>query len=108
MAQFYSPNRRVTTLQTINVTVTDLDPFGQGVARHQGKTVFVPGVLLEEQAEIRLTEDKRQYARGELKRLLTRSALSLVARILACAAAASSSMPMLRCNSAVNRPRCKS
>lgn len=74
MAQFYSPNRRVTTRQTINVTVTDLDPFGQGVARHQGKTVFVSGVLPEEQAEIRLTEDKRQYARGELKRLLTRSA----------------------------------
>lgn len=74
MAQFYSPNRRVTTRQTINVTVTDLDPFGQGVARHQGKTVFVPGVLPEEQAEVRLTEDKRQYARAELKRLLTRSA----------------------------------
>ena len=73
MAQFYSPNRRVTTRQTINVTVTDLDPFGQGVAKHQGKTVFVPGVLPGEDAEIRLTEDKRQYARGELKRLLTHS-----------------------------------
>lgn len=73
MAQFYSPNRRVTTRQMINVTVTDLDPFGQGVARHQGKTVFVPGVLPEEQAEVQLTEDKRQYARAELKRLLTRS-----------------------------------
>lgn len=74
MAQFYSPNRRVTTRQTINVTVTDLDHFGQGVARHQGKTVFVPGVLPDEQAKVRLTEDKRQHARAELKRLLTRSA----------------------------------
>lgn len=73
MAQFYSPNRRVTTRQTIIVTVTDLDPFGQGVARHQGKTVFIPGVLPQEEAEVRLTEDKRQFARAELKRLLKRS-----------------------------------
>lgn len=80
MAQFYSPNRRVTTRQTINVTVTDLDPFGQGVARHQGKTVFVPAALPDEQAEVRLTEDKRQYARAELKRLLTRSAQRVKSR----------------------------
>lgn len=57
MAQFYSPNRRVTTRQTITVTVDSLDPFGQGVARHQGKTIFVAGVLPGEQAEVRLTEE---------------------------------------------------
>ncbi|MEM8267334.1 TRAM domain-containing protein, partial [Morganella morganii] len=48
MAQFYSPKRRVTTRQSsqiFTVTVSDLDPFGQGVARHDGKAVFVPGVL---------------------------------------------------------------
>lgn len=28
MAQFYSPNRRVTTKQTLTVTVNSLDPFG--------------------------------------------------------------------------------
>ncbi|EHD20295.1 MULTISPECIES: 23S rRNA (uracil(1939)-C(5))-methyltransferase RlmD [Brenneria] len=73
MAQFYSPNRRVTTRQTITVTVDSLDPFGQGVARHQGKTIFVAGVLPGEQAEVRLTEEKRQFAHGKLKRLLTSS-----------------------------------
>lgn len=45
MAQFYSAKRRVTTRQIITVTVNDLDPFGQGVARHQGKALFVGGVL---------------------------------------------------------------
>lgn len=76
MAQFYSPKRRVTTRQNtqiFTVTVSDLDPFGQGVARHNGKAVFIPGALPGEQAEIQLTEDKRQFAKGKLKRLLTRS-----------------------------------
>ncbi|MRT03852.1 23S rRNA (uracil(1939)-C(5))-methyltransferase RlmD [Ewingella americana] len=73
MAQFYSPNRRVTTRQTITVTATDLDAFGQGVARHNGKAVFISGLLPGEQAEVTLTEDKRQYAKGRVKRLLTTS-----------------------------------
>ncbi len=72
MAQFYSPNRRVTTKQTLTVTVNSLDPFGQGVARHNGKAIFIPGTLPGEQAEIELTEQKRQYSRGKLKRLLNR------------------------------------
>lgn len=73
MAQFYSAKRRVTTRQIITVTVNDLDPFGQGVARHQGKALFVSGVLPHEQAEVALVEDKKQYARAEVKRRLTDS-----------------------------------
>ncbi|CNF09146.1 23S rRNA (uracil(1939)-C(5))-methyltransferase RlmD [Yersinia nurmii] len=70
MAQFYSPNRRVTTRQMITVTADDLDPLGQGVAHYQGKAIFVPGMLPGEQAEIQLTEEKRQFSRGKLQRLL--------------------------------------
>ena len=73
MAQFYSAKRRVTTRQIITVDVTDLDPFGQGVARHDGKALFIPGLLPDERAEITLTEEKRQYARGQVKRLLNDS-----------------------------------
>ena len=76
MAQFYSPKRRMTTRparQILTITVTDLDPFGQGVAHHEGKAVFIPGVLPGEQAEIQLVEEKRQYAKGTLKRLLSHS-----------------------------------
>ena len=73
MAQFYSAKRRVTTRQIITVTVNDLDPFGQGVARHQGKALFVGGVLPQEQAEVVLVEDKKQYARAQVKRRLTDS-----------------------------------
>nr|WP_159465115.1 23S rRNA (uracil(1939)-C(5))-methyltransferase RlmD [Scandinavium goeteborgense] len=73
MAQFYSAKRRVTTREIITVTVSDLDPFGQGVARHNGKTLFINGLLPGESAEIRITEDKKQYARGQVKRRLNDS-----------------------------------
>lgn len=73
MAQFYSAKRRVTTRQIITVTINDLDPFGQGVARHQGKALFVPGLLPQEQAEVVLVEDKKQYARAQVKRRLNDS-----------------------------------
>lgn len=73
MAQFYSAKRRVTTRQKITVTVNDLDPFGQGVARHNGKALFIPGLLPAETAEIILKEEKRQFARGEVSRRLSDS-----------------------------------
>ena len=73
MAQFYSAKRRVTTREIITVTVSDLDPFGQGVARHNGKALFINGLLPGESAEIRITEDKKQYARGQVKRRLSDS-----------------------------------
>ncbi|HDX8806781.1 TPA: 23S rRNA (uracil(1939)-C(5))-methyltransferase RlmD [Klebsiella oxytoca] len=73
MAQFYSAKRRVTTRQIITVTVNDLDPFGQGVARYQGKALFVNGLLPQEQAEVVLVEDKKQYTRAQVKRRLSDS-----------------------------------
>lgn len=73
MAQFYSAKRRVTTRQIITVTVNDLDPFGQGVARHNGKALFITGALPGEQAEVALTQDKRNYAQATVKRRLNDS-----------------------------------
>ncbi|ENT4821018.1 TPA: 23S rRNA (uracil(1939)-C(5))-methyltransferase RlmD [Citrobacter farmeri] len=73
MAQFYSAKRRVTTRQIITVTVNDLDSFGQGVARHNGKTLFIPGLLPQESAEVAITEDKKQYAKAQVKRRLNDS-----------------------------------
>ena len=73
MAQFYAAKQRTTTQQRITVTIDELDPFGQGVARHKGKTIFVSGALPGEQAEITLTEDKRQFARAKVTRLLSSS-----------------------------------
>ncbi|WP_049009496.1 23S rRNA (uracil(1939)-C(5))-methyltransferase RlmD [Citrobacter koseri] len=73
MAQFYSAKRRVTTRQIITITVNDLDPFGQGVARHNGKALFIPGLLPQEKGDVVITEDKKQFARAQVKRRLNDS-----------------------------------
>lgn len=73
MAQFYSAKRRVTTRQIITVTVNDLDPFGQGVARHDGKALFISVLLPGECAEVTLTQDKRNFGHATVKKRLTDS-----------------------------------
>ncbi|POT56481.1 23S rRNA (uracil(1939)-C(5))-methyltransferase RlmD [Citrobacter amalonaticus] len=73
MAQFYSAKRRVTTRQIITVTVNDLDSFGQGVARHNGKALFIPGLLPQERAEVTISEDKKQFSRAQVKHRLNDS-----------------------------------
>ncbi|WP_312665078.1 23S rRNA (uracil(1939)-C(5))-methyltransferase RlmD [Pantoea sp. CTOTU49201] len=70
MAQFYSAKQRVTTKARISVTIEDLDPFGQGVARHKGKAMFVSGALPGEQAEVTVFEDKSKYARAKVNKIL--------------------------------------
>lgn len=73
MAQFYSAKRRVTTRQIITVTVTDLDGFGQGVAHHNGKALFIEGALTGERVEVDIVEEKRSFSRGKARRILTTS-----------------------------------
>ncbi|MEK9498748.1 23S rRNA (uracil(1939)-C(5))-methyltransferase RlmD [Photorhabdus sp. P32] len=73
MVQFYSPNRRTVNRHIITVTADNLDAQGQGVARHQGKTIFVAGLLPGEQAQVQLTEEKRQFAKAKLVKRLSDS-----------------------------------
>ncbi len=73
MAQFYSAKRRVTTRKIITVDVNALDSFGQGVARHQGKTLFISGALPGERVEAELREEKRNYSHGQVKRRMNSS-----------------------------------
>lgn len=72
MAQFYSAKRRVTTRQIITVTVNDLDPFGQGVARHQEKRcLFAACCRRSRPRSCWLT--RKQYAHATVKRRLNDS-----------------------------------
>ena len=73
MVQFYSSAKRPGPRKELVVTIDDLDPFGQGVARYQGKTLFVSGALPGEKVQVRVLEDKRQYSRGKATRILTGS-----------------------------------
>lgn len=74
MAQFYSPNRRTNQRRQITVIADSLDAAGQGVARFDGKTIFVTGLLPGEQAQIELTEEKRHFAKAKVIKRLTTSA----------------------------------
>ncbi|WIE09239.1 MULTISPECIES: 23S rRNA (uracil(1939)-C(5))-methyltransferase RlmD [Providencia] len=73
MAQFYSPNRRTTSRRQITVVADSLDAAGQGVARIEGKTIFVTGLLPGEEAQIELTEEKRHFAKGKVTKRLSTS-----------------------------------
>lgn len=80
MAQFYSAKRRKTTHRRLKLTAERLDAFGQGIARCEGKTVFIPGLLPGESGEIRIVEEKRRWLRGELLQRLSDSAQRVTPR----------------------------
>ncbi len=72
MAQFYSAKRRTTTRQIITVSVNDLDSFGQGVARHNGKALFILDYCHRKTRKLLLLKIK-QYARAKVVRRLSDS-----------------------------------
>lgn len=53
--------------------ITDLGHDGRGVARVDGKTVFVSGALLGEQAMLKLRKRHRHFDEAEVVELITRS-----------------------------------
>ena len=48
------------------VTIEDLGEGGEGVAKVGGLTVFVPGVVLDDEVEMEITELKKNYAIGQV------------------------------------------
>ena len=64
MVKFYTPPKKKLTSQKLTVTVSSLDAFGQGVASHNGKTIFIKSALPDETVDIKLTEDKKNYAKA--------------------------------------------
>ncbi|HHX02830.1 MAG TPA: 23S rRNA (uracil(1939)-C(5))-methyltransferase RlmD [Tissierellia bacterium] len=53
--------------------ITDLTSTGEGVAHHEGKTVFVDGVFPEDTVEVRIVKQKKNYDIGECQRIITPS-----------------------------------
>jgi 23S rRNA (uracil1939-C5)-methyltransferase len=54
----------------LDLAVEKLVPGGEGLARHQGKVIFVPGALPGEQVRARLVESRKDYARAEVEAVL--------------------------------------
>lgn len=68
MVTFYTPPKKTQAAKTLSVTVNTLDAFGQGVVTDHGKTIFIKQALPTEKVDIRITEDKRHYAKATVVR----------------------------------------
>lgn len=57
--------------QLLTLTIEKLVPGGDGLARHEGKVVFVPGTLPGEVVRARVVESKKDFARAEAVEIVT-------------------------------------
>ena len=73
MAQFFKPQPKPKTSSTLELTIDRLDLHGVGIARQQGKTIFVEGAMPGERVKARLTDDKKQHGFAQLQKILTAS-----------------------------------
>ncbi|MEO8671643.1 MAG: 23S rRNA (uracil(1939)-C(5))-methyltransferase RlmD [Tahibacter sp.] len=61
-------------MNTFEVDITDLSHDGRGVARHEGKAIFVSGALPGERVRVQQVKRHRNFDEAQLDGLLTRSA----------------------------------
>ena len=54
----------------IELELDAISHLGQALGRHKGKVVFVPYAIPGERARVRVVEDRKRWARGELLDLL--------------------------------------
>lgn len=66
MVNFYTPQKKKLKPQKLTVTVSSLDTFGQGVANHNGKTIFVKSALPNETVDVEVTENKKNYSKAKV------------------------------------------
>ena len=66
-------------MRTVDLTIHDVAFGGKGVARDEGKAVFVPFTIEGERITARITREKKQFAEAELVEVLDPSADRVVA-----------------------------
>ena len=74
MVIFYTPPSKKQAPQKLTVTISAIDAFGQGIANHKGKTIFVKSALPDETVDIQLTENKKNYAKAKVIKYHNQSA----------------------------------
>jgi 23S rRNA (uracil1939-C5)-methyltransferase len=65
---------------TMDIKVEKLVYGGEGLARHEGQTIFVPFVLPDERARVRVTERKKKFLRARVEEMLEPSPARAAAR----------------------------
>ena len=68
-----NPNVNVPSDSQIELTVEKLIPGGEGMARHEGKVIFIADVLPGERVRARIYEAKKDFARARLLEVLSPS-----------------------------------
>ena len=75
MAQIYKAKKvQKITSKAVEITIEKLDHQGLGLGRLDGKAVFVAGALPGERVSVNIFEQKKQYAKATLRKVLTPSA----------------------------------
>ena len=75
MAQIFKVKKAVKTpAKTIEMVIDKLDHQGLGFGRLAGKAVFVAGALPGERVAVKIVEQKKQYAKAELQKVISPSA----------------------------------
>jgi 23S rRNA (uracil1939-C5)-methyltransferase len=57
----------------LTLAIESIDHEGQGIARNEGKTVFVEGALAGERVEVRITRSKPSFDKAVVERVVTAS-----------------------------------
>ena len=57
-------------MKTLTLDITGFDYNARGVARHDGKTAFISGVLPGERVSARISSDKKRFLEGEALQIL--------------------------------------
>jgi len=60
-------------IETLTLKIEKVVAGGQGMARHEGRVVFVPGVLPGEEVDVDVVEAKKDFAKAELKEVIVPS-----------------------------------
>ena len=74
MVQFFKVKKPSAPAKApLDIHILELNGHGMGVARHQGKPLFVAGVLPGEQVRVQLTTQTSRYATATLQKVLSAS-----------------------------------
>jgi 23S rRNA (uracil1939-C5)-methyltransferase len=74
---YKSKTKVVSTPQQPELTIERWDQEAQSIAYHQGKICFVEGALPGERVKVHLTEQKAQYLKGRVSKVLQSSPLRI-------------------------------
>ncbi len=56
-----------------NITITSYDHKGQGIAKVEGKIIFVPNTIVGEIVNIKITKEKKNYMEGKVTAIIKES-----------------------------------